>query len=181
MLFPSGDDLKQKPRTGLQLVSNIAKISVTYSASAIMDLVHLKILIDRMASSGMAELEVVEGDERIRIFRADRSQVGRTDSNPIPSPAKIQIANQVQKESIGAAAPITVNAPMFGVCHLSPSPDAPPFASIGDKIKVGQTLCLIEAMKMFTSVAATQTGMLKAVLVESGCEVDAGQPLFRLD
>jgi acetyl-CoA carboxylase biotin carboxyl carrier protein len=146
-----------------------------------MDLVHLKTLIDRMASSGMSELEVVEGGERIRILRADPSQVGRMDSNPIPSPAKIQIANQVQPEPIGMVAPTTINAPMFGVCHLSPSPDAPPFASIGDKIKVGQTLCLIEAMKMFTSVATTQAGVLKAVLVESGCEVDADQPLFRLE
>ena len=162
-------------------MSDIAKISVTYSASTVMDLVHLKALIDRMASSGMSELEVVEGDERIRILGADRSQVGSTDSNPIPSLAKIQIADQVQPESVGVVAPTTVNAPMFGVCHLSPSPDAPPFASIGDKIAVGQTLCLIEAMKMFVSVAATQAGVLKAVLVESGREVDAGQPLFRLE
>jgi acetyl-CoA carboxylase biotin carboxyl carrier protein len=70
---------------------------------------------------------------------------------------------------------------MFGVCHLSPSPDAPPFASIGDKIEIGQTLCLIEAMKMFTSVPATRAGALKAVLVESGREVDAGQPLFLVE
>src|ERR1035441_8219787 len=81
-----------------------------------MDLVHLKTLIDRMASSGMSELEVVEGGERIRILRADPSQVGRMDSNPIPSPAKIQIANQGQPEPIGMVAPTTINAPMGSGC-----------------------------------------------------------------
>ena len=135
-----------------------------------MDLARLKTLIDQMASSGRPELEMVEGDEKIRMVRADRPQEGGAPLKPILSPART-----------ATATPTTVNAPMFGVCHLSPSPGAPPFASVGNKIAVGQTLCLIEAMKMFASVAATDSGVLQAVLIESGTEVEAGQPLFRIE
>jgi len=146
-----------------------------------MDLARLKALIDQMASSEMPVLELVEGDEKIRILRAGHSEPAGTQPKPIPPPAKIQVTVQAQRETARPVAPSTVNAPMFGVCHLSPAPGAPAFASVGDKIAVGQTLCLIEAMKMFASVGATHAGVLKEVLIESGREVEAGQPLFRVE
>jgi acetyl-CoA carboxylase biotin carboxyl carrier protein len=148
------------------------------------DLAYLKNLIDLVSSTGIAELEIVQGDERLRIVGTGGSShvVPASQSpSPLAAPSKTQPLPRAGPKPIAAVLAPTINAPIFGVCHLTPSPGSPAFVSVGDTIAVGQTLCLIEAMKMFSKVEATRAGIVKAVLVDGGQEVDAGQPLFRIE
>ena len=100
---------------------------------------------------------------------------------------KLQPVIATHTDSVGAetvqqvqAAIDAVRSPSFGVFHRTPAPDAPPFVTVGATVEAGQTLCLIEAMKVFTAITAPQAGTVEAILAESGEEVEAGQPLFRL-
>jgi len=136
-----------------------------------MDQQQLKTFIDAMATSDLAEMEFAEDGWTLRLVRrpqdaavAPRAGVPRIASAPMPA------AN--------AATPPLV-APLYGVVHLSPGPGEPAFATPGQQVRAGQTLCVIEAMKVFNEVRAEQDAMLVDVLVESGQEVDADQPLMR--
>ena len=154
------------------------------SVRPLTDLAYLKTLIDLVSSSGIAELEIIQGGERLRIVGAGGSSgVVLANQNPSPSPsvAKPEPPPRAESKPTATVAVPTVTAPIFGVCHLSPSPGAPPFVTVGDTIAAGQTLCLIEAMKMFTKVEAGRAGLLTAILIGSGQEVDAGLPLFRIE
>lgn len=147
-----------------------------------MDLAYLKSLIDFVSSSGIAELEVVKGEEIVRIVGTISSRNEIVQAQPRGrTTATGALAHPQHNRSETAVAPPTVNAPMFGVCHLTPAPGTAAFVSIGDNIAIGQTLCTIEAMKMFSNVLSTRAGILKAVLVEGGNEVEANQPLFRIE
>lgn len=149
-----------------------------------MDLAKIKALIDLVSQSRVAELELTEGDTTLRLARAGSA-------SPLP-PMPVQampVASappqpQPQPPVAGTQAPAaqddTVSSPSFGVFHITPSPDAPPFVAAGAAVEAGQTLCLIEAMKIFTAVAAPRAGVVEAVLARAGDEVEAGQALFRL-
>ncbi len=145
-----------------------------------MDLRKLKTLIELVESSGIAELEISEGEERVRITRT-------------PTPAMQQVAVAPQQAAVTAAPPAAVPAepakpaavegnvvksPMVGSFYRCPSPDAKPFVELGQSVNAGDTLCIIEAMKLLNEIEADHSGVIKAILVESGQAVEYGQPLF---
>ena len=149
-----------------------------------MDLRKLKTLIELVESSGIAELEIEEGEERVRITRA-------VASSPPPStvvlPAGLPVA--AAAAPLGAApgpAPAAalvepeghqVRSPMVGTFYRAASPGAKPFVEVGDTVQIGDTLCIIEAMKLMNEIESDKAGVIKQVLVENGQPVEFGQPL----
>jgi acetyl-CoA carboxylase biotin carboxyl carrier protein len=150
-----------------------------------MDLRKLKKLIDLVQDSGIAELEITEGEEKVKIVRGGAVSVvpaaGSTPQSPVavaapaapagPPPAAAPEGESGQEGHI-------LKAPMVGTFYRSPSPDAKPFVEVGQTIEEGQTVCIIEAMKLMNEIEADATGTVKAVLVENGQPVEYGQPLF---
>lgn len=150
-----------------------------------MDLRKLKTLIDLVSESGVAELEITEGDDRVKI-------VNRVGAAPVPATAPV-----VQTVAAPAAAPTvavatteaapapvvaeetrTINSPMVGTFYRAPSPGAKPFADVGQRVKAGDTVCIIEAMKLLNEIETEYDGVIKEILVENGQPVEFGQPLF---
>ena len=148
-----------------------------------MDLRKLKTLIDLVESSGIAELEISEGEERVRITRtvAAAQQIQAAPQQIMMAPASVAPAHPV-----AAAEPVkpavteghVVKSPMVGTFYRSPTPGAKAFVDVGQSINSGETLCIIEAMKLLNEIEADQTGVIKAILVENGQPVEFGQPLF---
>jgi acetyl-CoA carboxylase biotin carboxyl carrier protein len=147
-----------------------------------MDLRKLKKLIDLVQESGIAELEITEGEEKVKIVRG--GAVVAT-ASPVVMPAEAP-----RPAAAPAAAPPpaaepapeghVVKAPMVGTFYRSPSPDAKPFVEVGQAVKEGDTICIIEAMKLMNEIEADASGTVKAILVENGQPVEYGQPLFIL-
>ncbi len=152
-------------------------------ATNYMDLRKLKKLIDLVQESGIAELEITEGEEKVKIVRG-----GGVSVTPLAAPAATVAVPAA--EAAGPVAPVQapegaggqeghiVKSPMVGTFYRSPSPDAKAFAEVGQTIKEGQTLCIIEAMKLMNEIESDASGIVKAVLVENGQPVEYGQPLF---
>ena len=144
-----------------------------------MEVKQIKAFIDAMASSDLAELEASKDGWTLRLVRraADRSAVrGSTDRSP-----SSQRPLTRQSTSASADEPGTdVRAPLYGLVYLSPSPEAPPFVVTGQAVKTGDTLCVIEAMKVFNNICAEQDGIVEIVMTGSGSEVEAGQLLMRI-
>jgi acetyl-CoA carboxylase biotin carboxyl carrier protein len=149
-----------------------------------MDLRKLKKLIDLVQESGIAELEVTEGEEKVRI-----SRVGQVAQTFVPAPAGAPAAlPAAQAAPAAAAAPAPaaeekveghiVKSPMVGTFYRAPSPGAKAFVDVGDKVSPGDTLCIIEAMKLLNEIEADQGGTIKEVYVENGQPVEYGEPLF---
>ena len=149
-----------------------------------MDLRKLKKLIDLVQESGIAELEITEGEEKVKIVKGGAASVSA-------APAAAALVQEVRPAaSAAAAAPAAeppagqeghvVKAPMVGTFYRSPSPDAKPFVEVGQTIKEGDTICIIEAMKLMNEIEADASGIVKAILVENGQPVEYGQPLFML-
>jgi acetyl-CoA carboxylase biotin carboxyl carrier protein len=150
-----------------------------------MDLRKLKTLIELVESSGIAELEISEGEERVRITRAGGATV-----QPVYAPPPQPVTAQTSAVP-PAAAPVAaaasepavaeghvVKSPMVGTFYRSASPGAKPFVDVGQNVNAGDTLCIIEAMKLLNEIEADKEGVIKAVLVENGQPVEFGQPLF---
>ena len=146
-----------------------------------MNLQQIKTFIDAMASSDLAEMEVSREGWTLRLARRAPHPESRAPSGtagfqkPLTSGARLPVAE---------AAPALSNevlAPLYGVVHLQPSPGESPFVEAGVSVKAGQTLCVIEAMKVFNEVRAERDGTVKSVLVKSGQEVEAGQVLLRFE
>lgn len=138
----------------------------------LMDLERLKRIIDWMAASPVRELELSERNRYVHLVKAKSGEV-RQVAAPVATP---------QPPAQERSAPSSlVTAPMYGVVHLSPSAGAAPFVEVGQAIRTGQSLCIIEAMKVFNTIEAERDGTVAEVLVASGTEVTAGQPLLRLD
>ena len=145
-----------------------------------MDLRKLKTLIELVESSGIAELELTEGEEHVRISR----------SSSVAAPMQQFYAAAPQAApAAGAAAPAApaapavpeghvVKSPMVGSFYRSPSPGAKAFVDVGQSVNAGDTLCIIEAMKLLNEIEADKAGVIKAILVENGQAVEFGQPLF---
>ncbi|MEE8496107.1 MAG: acetyl-CoA carboxylase biotin carboxyl carrier protein [Xanthomonadales bacterium] len=162
-----------------------------------MDIRKIKKLIELLEESSLTELEIVEGEESVRLSRGGTM----VSAVPMPGPISTEVPAAAWTVSAGAvpgmqaipaAAPTPLEAsqeeqvpegelvrsPMVGTFYDSPSPEAEPFASVGQQIKEGDTMCIIEAMKMFNQIEAEVSGTVVAVLVESGQPVEFDEPLF---
>jgi len=150
-----------------------------------MDLRKIKKLIDLLEESNLAELEIKEGEEVVRLSRVPQNRA----ANSAPAPATI--APSSPSVPVPAAAPAAVapaadalpaghvvKAPMVGTFYASATPGAAAFATIGQQVKVGDTLGVIEAMKMFNQIDAEVAGTIKAILVENGQPVEFDEPMF---
>lgn len=146
-----------------------------------MDLRKLKTLIDLVETSGIAELEIQEGEERVRITRANApAQPPQMIFNAPPSPVAAVAAPALVAEAPPAPEEEghAVKSPMVGTFYRAASPGASPFVEVGDTVTQGDTLCIVEAMKLMNEIEADASGTVKAILVENGQPVEFGQPLF---
>ncbi|MDA8095046.1 MAG: acetyl-CoA carboxylase biotin carboxyl carrier protein [Betaproteobacteria bacterium] len=147
-----------------------------------MDLRKLKKLIDLVEESGIAELEITEGEERVRITRAHQNMPHPTYFAPAPAPA-VPAPTPAPSAAPAAAEPAipeghVVRSPMVGTFYRAPTPGGKAFVDVGQSVSSGDTLCIIEAMKLLNEIEADQAGVIKAVLVENGQPVEYGEPLF---
>jgi acetyl-CoA carboxylase biotin carboxyl carrier protein len=148
-----------------------------------MDLRKLKKLIDLVQESGIAELEITEGEEKVKIVKGGEASV--TPLAPVapeaPKPAAVA-ASAPATPAPPPAEPVAeghvLKAPMVGTFYRSASPESKAFVEVGQSIKAGETVCIIEAMKLMNEIEADATGIIKAILVENGQPVEYGQPLF---
>ena len=151
-----------------------------------MDLRKLKKLIDLVQESGIGELEITEGEERVRISRAGTGAPMVMATHPqmamMAAPgAPVAAAAPAAPEAPPAPAGHTLKSPMVGTFYRSPSPGAPSFVEVGQAVAKGQTLCIIEAMKLLNEIESDAAGTVKAILVENGQPVEYGQPLFVIE
>ena len=146
-----------------------------------MDLRKLKKLIDLVQESGIAELEITEGEEKVKIVKGGVVSAPLAASAPV---VEARAAPSTAPAPAGEPEPAqeghVVKAPMVGTFYRSPSPDAKPFVEVGQAVKEGDTICIIEAMKLMNEIEADASGAVKAILVENGQPVEYGQPLFIL-
>ncbi|ENX0810007.1 acetyl-CoA carboxylase biotin carboxyl carrier protein [Neisseria gonorrhoeae] len=150
-----------------------------------MDLRKLKKLIDLVEESGIAEIEVTEGEEKVRITRTIAAAAAPVYATPVPAaaPAVTPAAAPVAA-SAPAAAPAARDlsdaqkSPMVGTFYRAPGPNAAAFVEVGQQVKAGDTLCIIEAMKLMNEIEAEKSGTVKEILVENGTPVEFGEPLF---
>jgi len=144
-----------------------------------MDLRKLKKLIDLVQESGISELEVTEGEEKVKIVKSGVAAVAYAAPAPVPVPAA------APAPAVTAAAPVipghVVKSPMVGTFYRSPSPGAKHFIEVGDTVKSGDTICIIEAMKLLNEIECDKDGIVKAILVENGQPVEYGEPLVIID
>ena len=150
-----------------------------------MDLRKLKKLIDLVEESGISELELTEGEEKVKISRntftppqpqliqgqaaLNAQQIIKLEEPPISNEEKkIAIANDSN----------TINSPMVGIFYRAASPDSSPFIEVGSSVKKGDTLCIIEAMKLLNEIECDRDGIIKKILIENGQPIEFGEPLF---
>ena len=147
-----------------------------------MDLRKLKKLIDLVQESGIAELEITEGEEKVKIVKGGVVSVSAPPVMAMPAAAPAgapapAAAPAGESRDAGQEGHV-VKAPMVGTFYRSPSPDAKVFVEVGQAVKEGDTICIIEAMKLMNEIEADASGVVKAILVENGQPVEYGQPLF---
>jgi len=146
-----------------------------------MDLRKLKTLIDLVAESGIAELEITNADDKVRIVKfSPAPQVVHSAAPPVvvaaePAPAQAAAAPVAAAEEPDGH---TVKSPMVGTFYRASNPGAAPFVEVGQAVKQGEPLCIIEAMKLLNEIEADQSGTIQKILVENGAPVEYGQPLF---
>jgi acetyl-CoA carboxylase biotin carboxyl carrier protein len=159
-----------------------------------MDLRKLKTLIDLVAESGISELEITEGEGKVRIVKGPTPMQAMYPQQMAMAPAPMPMMQQPPQ---AAAAPMpapvaepaapavssghVLKSPMVGTFYRSANPNSPPFVDVGSQVKEGDTLCIVEAMKLMNEIEADKTGTVKAVLVENGQPVEYGQPLFVIE
>jgi acetyl-CoA carboxylase biotin carboxyl carrier protein len=156
-----------------------------------MDLRKLKKLIELVQESGIAELEITEGEEKVRISRGGAVTVAPPPAGaaasaaaiaPVPVPAPPAATHPAEVPDSAAPGPPpeghVLKAPMVGTFYRAASPEAKPFVEVGQAVKEGEVVCIIEAMKLMNEIEADASGTVKAILVENGQPVEYGQPLF---
>lgn len=150
-----------------------------------MDLRKLKKLIDLVEGSGIAELEITEGEEKVKIVKstppaAQAPAVIHPPLPPTPAPSAppTPVAAPAAEPLAAAADGHALKSPMVGTFYRTPSPDAKPFVEVGQSVKEGQVICIIEAMKLMNEIECDKSGTVKSILVENGQPVEYGQPLF---
>jgi acetyl-CoA carboxylase biotin carboxyl carrier protein len=149
------------------------------------DIRKIKKLIEMLEESHLTEIEIHEGEETIRLSRAAAAAAPMT-TYYAPPPAAAAPAPAAPAASAAPAAPALpsghmVTSPMVGTFYRSPSPNAKAFVEVGSSVKVGDTLCIIEAMKMLNQIEADKAGIIKAILKENGEPVEYGEPLFVIE
>lgn len=159
---------------------------------ATMDMRKIKKLIELIQSTGVAEIEIKEGEESVRITREIKvapmmmapTQVQASAAGPAPVETEKK-SEPAAAKAAEPAAPATdkhvLKAPMVGTVYLSATPGSKPFVEIGQSVKAGDVICLIEAMKMFNQIEADKTGVVTARLVDNGTPVEFNQPLFVIE
>ena len=150
-----------------------------------MDLRKLKKLIDLVQESGIGEIEITEGEEKVRISRHGAPGPMMMAAPPVQHVA-LGAAPAMAPAEAAAPAPVepkghTLKSPMVGTFYRAPSPGAPAFVDVGQSVSKGQTLCIIEAMKLLNEIESDVAGTVKAILVENGQPVEYGQPLFLIE
>ncbi|MFL0801779.1 MAG: acetyl-CoA carboxylase biotin carboxyl carrier protein [Agarilytica sp.] len=153
-----------------------------------MDIRKIKKLIELLEESNVAELEIKEGEESVRISRGSSAGVAVNASAPIqpfapaaaPAPAPAPAAAPTPAPAAEAVSGHTLNSPMVGTFYRSPSPGASAFAEVGQNVKVGDTICIIEAMKMMNQIECDKSGVIEAILIQDGEPVEFDQPLVRI-
>ena len=154
-----------------------------------MDIRKIKKLIELVEESGISELEISEGEESVRISRAAPAAsfpvMQQAYAAPVQQPAlSAAVAPTAAEAAPAAAAEISghiVRSPMVGTFYRTPSPDAKAFIEVGQKVNAGDTLCIVEAMKMMNQIEADKSGTVKAILVESGQPVEFDEPLVVIE
>ena len=152
-----------------------------------MDVRKIKKLIELIESSDIAELEIVEGEESVRISRNSTQPVYAAPAMAAPAPvapaAPVSGLNHTSPGTEEADLPSgdTMDSPMVGTFYTAGSPSSPAFVKVGDSVSVGDTLCIIEAMKMLNQIESDKSGVVKAILVENETPVEFGQPLFVIE
>ena len=150
-----------------------------------MDIRKIKKLIELLEESGIAEIEIKEGEEAVRISRAGAAAAPVAQAMPAPAAAPARGPELPPAAGEAAAKPKpnehVITAPMVGTFYAAPSPGAKAFVEIGDEIKVGQVLCVIEAMKMMNQIEADKAGRLTSIMARNGDPVEFGQPLFVIE
>jgi acetyl-CoA carboxylase biotin carboxyl carrier protein len=148
-----------------------------------MDLRKLKTLIDLVQQSGIAELEITEGEEKVRISRG--VPVTQANLTVVPAaPGSVPVAPEGPGAAVAAPAEPAlteghiIKSPMVGTFYRSSAPGSNPFVEVGQAVKAGDTVCIIEAMKLLNEIESDHDGVIKAILVENGEPVEYGQPLF---
>ena len=148
-----------------------------------MDIRKVKKLIELLEESGVAEIEIKEGEESVRISRGPvmayqpmpmGMQVPMMTQPQVAAPAAVPVASPVVAEPAGNV----IKSPMVGTFYLAASPDSAPFVKVGSTVKVGDTLCIIEAMKIMNPIEAEVAGVVSAILADNGHPVEYEQPLF---
>ena len=146
-----------------------------------MDLRKLKTLIDLVSESNISELEITEAEGKVRIVKASAASalpmalpMVASAPAPLAAPAPVAAAPAAEPEPVG----LVIKSPMVGTFYRSPSPDAKPFVEVGATVKAGETICVLEAMKLMNEIEADAAGTVKAILVENGQPVEYGQALF---
>lgn len=150
-----------------------------------MDIRTIKKLVEILEASHLNEIEITEGESTIRISRGMTGSIAPVQSYTAPLPAApVQASAQHNIETPASQPTVSghqLKSPMVGTFYSASSPGTPPFATIGKNVQAGETVCIIEAMKMFNEIEADKTGIIKAILVENGEPVEYGQPLFIIE
>jgi len=144
-----------------------------------MDLRKLKKLIDLVEASGIAELEITEGEEKVRIAKSIAGapmMMHAPQMMHAPAPAAAPVAAAPVEDAVPEGH--IVRSPMVGTFYRAPSPGSKNFSEVGQSVNTGDTLCIIEAMKLLNEIESDQSGVIKAILVENGQPVEYGEPLF---
>ena len=154
-----------------------------------MDLRKLKTLIDLVEASDISELELTEGEEKVKISRQNNKALSLAPVNYVQQPIQPPMNQQPQahtEESLGKVDTTTIDnkdvitSPMVGTFYRAASPDSAPFIDIGSTVKKGETLCIIEAMKILNEIESDKEGTISKILIENGQPVEFGQPLFEI-
>ncbi len=154
-----------------------------------MDIRKIKKLIELVQESGIAELEVTEGEEAVRICRVNAGSVPAMMQYQVPQQMSAPAPQfQPQAEPAAPAAPVAeevsgnvVKSPMVGTFYESPAPGVKAFVTVGQRVNVGETLCIVEAMKMMNHIEAEVSGVVKRIMVENEAPVEFDQPLFIIE
>jgi acetyl-CoA carboxylase biotin carboxyl carrier protein len=149
-----------------------------------MDLRKLKKLIDLVKESGIEELEITEGEERVRINSGNKAAMTSAAST-LAAPIQVDLPRQAEELMVPSDDPsgpveegFNMNSPMVGTFYRASNPESAPFVEVGQIVTEGETLCIIEAMKLLNEIEAEKSGAIKKILVENGQPVEFGQPLF---
>lgn len=152
-----------------------------------MDIPKIKKLIDLIDRTGVAEIEIKEGDgSSVRVSRLGTQLPAQYQYVPAqmpanPAPVAAQLAGKEAENKPANVSGHVIKSPMVGTLYSASSPDAPPFVEVGKYVGMGDTLCIIEAMKMFNEIEADKAGTIKAILAENGQPVEYDQPLFIIE